>query len=360
MRRWMKPALLVAVAACVIGGASVAVASATSSEESGAAARDLCAFMPDAIGLYKGNPVTQMGVEIGTVSEVTATADHVLVKMSMNSDRRIPADVKAVTRSKSLLADRSLELVGNYRGGPVLEAGECIPMQNSFTPKSISEIAGSAADFIKAMAPSAKEPNLKRAINQMQKALEGTGEAGADMFRHASNAAVDPDGLVSDFSSVLSNMAPLTSETVRHWSDLRSILDNLPAVVAEGNQLWDPGVWELNEGMAYLIPVIASIQNNYGGDIWPVVNGPDVREVIKLAATRSSDIADLYGTVPVVAQFLKRQASKGGWTLTYSPPARVAALTGAAPSCGRNPAAPCVDSGALALLKMLTGTGGSK
>lgn len=359
MRRWLKPALAAGVATCVLGGASIAVGFA-SSEDSSAAADSLCALMPDAIGLYKGNPVTQMGVEIGKVSEVTAMGDHVLVRMSLNENRRMPADVKAVTRSKSLLADRSLELVGNYRGGPALDRNECISLQNSFTPKSISEIAGSAADFIKAMAPYANEPNLKRAIGQMQKALEGTGPAGADMFRHASNAAVDPDGLISDFSAVLSNMAPLTSETVQRWSDLRGILDNLPEVVNEVNALWDPGVWELNEGMAYLIPVIASIQKNYGDDIWPVVNGPELREVVRVAATRSSDIAEIYGTVPVVAQFLKKQTTRGGWTFTYNPPARLAALVGAGGACAGNGSAPCVAGDSRALLETLTGTGGSK
>ncbi len=74
---------------------------------------EFCAEMPDVTGLYADNPVTQMGYRIGRVAAVQPRGDRVLVTFEIDTPpRAIPADVKAVIRSKSLLADRSLELVG--------------------------------------------------------------------------------------------------------------------------------------------------------------------------------------------------------------------------------------------------------
>src|SRR5262245_53860100 len=64
---------------------------------------DYCATMPDAVGLYIGNPVTQMGYKVGEVRTITPAAGSVRVDFKVNEDRPLPADVRAVTRSPSIL-----------------------------------------------------------------------------------------------------------------------------------------------------------------------------------------------------------------------------------------------------------------
>lgn len=76
-----------------------------------------CAIMPDSVGLYVGNPVTQMGFQIGEVTSIVPSPTSVRVDFLVG-DRSLPSDVKAVIRSTSILADRSLELVGNYGAAP--------------------------------------------------------------------------------------------------------------------------------------------------------------------------------------------------------------------------------------------------
>ncbi|EUA51178.1 mce related family protein [Mycobacterium xenopi 3993] len=78
---------------------------------------EYCAIMPDSGGLYVGNAVTQMGVRIGKITAITPDALSVRVNFTAG-ERPLPSDVKAVTRSPSILVDRSLELVGNYDSGP--------------------------------------------------------------------------------------------------------------------------------------------------------------------------------------------------------------------------------------------------
>ncbi|MDT5304252.1 MAG: phospholipid/cholesterol/gamma-HCH transport system substrate-binding protein, partial [Mycobacterium sp.] len=67
-------------------------------------AAQYCAIMPDSVGLYVDNPVTQMGYEIGKVSSITPSALSVRVDFSVDEQRALPANVKAVIRSTSILA----------------------------------------------------------------------------------------------------------------------------------------------------------------------------------------------------------------------------------------------------------------
>ncbi len=94
-------------------------------------------------------------------------------------------------------------------------------------------------------------------------------------------------------------MAPLTDEALRRWSSIRSIVEQMPAVVAAGIDLW-PGVIEVCEGIGWLVATLHDIQQNYGADIWPFVHGP-ATDALKLAATRSNDMAGLISTIPSVA-----------------------------------------------------------
>src|SRR5690606_4341474 len=63
-----------------------------------------CAVMPDSIGLYVGNPVTQMGYQIGEVTSITPGTTDVRVDFSITERRLLPVDVKAIVRSTSILA----------------------------------------------------------------------------------------------------------------------------------------------------------------------------------------------------------------------------------------------------------------
>lgn len=304
-----------AVSVTIACGAGYAVAGSVKPHgESG-----YCADMSDAVGLYDGNPVTQMGYQVGRIDHVRPDGDHVRVTFTLDAGRQFPIDVKAVTRSKSLLADRSLELVGNYRSGPRLTPGACIAAGNTYTPKSISEITGSAADFIDAIAPADGKQSFEAAVAGLDQALRGTGEPAHAMLTHASAALSSPDQMIADFGTTIMNMAPLTTEALQRWSTIRSILDQMTTVVAYGSPLFS-SVVNVTVGVGWLVNTLYDIQSHYGDLIWPLMNG-GVAAAIHLAATRSKDIRSLLSVVPSVAGLLRQEsAGSSGLTLAYRPP----------------------------------------
>ncbi len=188
--------------------------------------------MSDSIGLYVGNPVTQMGYKIGSVDTIEPKGKAVEVGFTLSKERRIPQDVKAVIRSPSILADRSLELVGNYGSGPQLAPHNCIPLDHTSTPLSISQIIGSANDFINGINP-ADSTNIKDALRGIDATARGNGP-GVNKLLTTSSALLDsPDQAINDIGALTRNMAQLTSMLKDNRTPLKEILQDMAVTGAD-------------------------------------------------------------------------------------------------------------------------------
>lgn len=307
--------VLCGTAAAGIGGAAAAQSDASRPGKG----ETYCAQMPDSVGLYVGNPVTQMGFEIGTVDSIVERGDRVDVTFTTSVDRAFPADVQAVTRSKSILADRSLELVGNLNSGPALAPGTCIPLQQSHTPRTISEIVGSAADFLGELSPEGSETTVAGAVAGLAESLRGEGENARDLVTNAAEAMEDPDRMVADLGSAVAAMAPLTEQTLADWGAINSLATQLPDIATAGIDLF-PGTIDVCVGIGWLVATLYDVQTRYGDEIWPFMHGP-VAQAISLAAGRAGDLSGLVGAVPSFAAVLQQQSTRpGGLTVRFTPP----------------------------------------
>src|SRR6266545_1465668 len=67
-------------------------------------AAEYCAVISDSVGLYTDNPVTQMGYRIGKITSIDPRQSSVEIHLRIQEKRTLPADVRAVVRSPSILA----------------------------------------------------------------------------------------------------------------------------------------------------------------------------------------------------------------------------------------------------------------
>lgn len=211
------------IAATTITAAAVVLAAGSCASLRQSYRADYCAIMPDSVGLYPGNPVTQMGYAVGTVRSIDPGLTSVRVTFTVTTDRRLPRDVKAITRSTSVLADRSLELVGNAGRGPQLAVGECIPLSRSFTPKSLSEVIGSATKFINSISPDGST-NVSAAVRGIDQAIHGNGAGINNLLTTTSEVVDSPDEAVNDIGAIIRNLAQLTSLLRELRAPLKEIL----------------------------------------------------------------------------------------------------------------------------------------
>ncbi|ORW60116.1 mammalian cell entry protein [Mycobacterium parmense] len=221
--------------------------------------------MPDSVGLYAGNPVTQMGYPIGTVKAISPSARDVRIDFTVTEQRRLPRDVKAIIRSTSILADRSLELVGNYESGPQLLAGGCIPLNRSSTPKSLSEVIGSATRFINSVNPNGST-NIGDVIHGLDQATHNQG-AGINQLLRTSSAVLDsPDQAINDIGAIITNLAQLTEVLKDIRGPLKAILYNARQTTPEVDAAAQAGQ-RLVEGTTWAAPLVADLEDNLGQEI---------------------------------------------------------------------------------------------
>lgn len=280
-------------------------------------ARSFCAIMPDSVGLYVGNPVTHLGFPIGKVDAITPSAQSVRVDFSVDGSQQIPHDVKAVTRSTSILADRALELVGDDDTSEHLAAGSCIPLDRSVTPKSLSEVIGSSTTFINAINPAGSD-NIGRVVDGIDQAVRNQGAPARDLLTTTSAVMDSPDQAIGDLGSITTNLRQLTTMLVDLNPTMQGVFDDAATSVAREASDTFKGASDSFEGILPIINAASSIEAELGPQVQQLLDATSV--AVRKASPRAPYYASLLNVAPRVLNGLANLANNHDFTLYYRPP----------------------------------------
>ncbi len=127
--------------------------------------------------VYQNSDVKVLGVPIGKIESLTPRGDVVRVKLSYDSKYKLPADVKAVVVSPSIVGDRFIQLAPAYSGGPVLKDGGFVPVDRTAVPVELDQIYQSLDDLSVALGPKGanKEGSLSNLIDNTARQFDGQG-----------------------------------------------------------------------------------------------------------------------------------------------------------------------------------------
>lgn len=283
----------------------------------GQKAAEYCAIMPDSLGLYVNNPVTQMGYEIGKVSAITPSAQSVRVQFTVDQLRTLPADVKAVIRSTSILADRSLELVGNYSEGPKLAAGACIPLDRSLTPKSLSEVIGAATNFVNSISPEGST-NLNGVLRGADEALRNQGANVNKVLTTTASVLGSPDQAIGDLGSITNNLGVLTTSLVNLEPTLRSVMSDAVTVSPEIEST-SKYASDVYEGITPVLTMGSDLENELGPQMQQLFDTVSV--AIRKLTPRAPFYASILNVTPRLINGLANIVNNHQFnTLRYRPP----------------------------------------
>ncbi len=276
-----------------------------------------CATMPDSVGLYVGNPVTHLGYPIGEISAITPSAQSVRVEFAIKGDQTIPADVKAVTRSTSILADRALELVGDYEKSDHLSPDNCIPLDRSMTPKTLSEVIGASTDFLNAINPAGSN-NVGDLVKGIDEAVRNQGPGANKLLTTTSSVFDSPDQAIGDMASITRNLGQLTGMLNDLNPTTRQVFDD--AAFSVGNELAETfvGATDAFEGIINVIAMAQGIEKELGPQVQQLLDAVSV--VVRKATPRAPFYASLLNVTPRVLNGLINLANNHEFTLHYRPP----------------------------------------
>ncbi|WP_301845731.1 MCE family protein [Rhodococcus pyridinivorans] len=176
---WGVPILLLAVVAVV----SFTVAPWRSADE-------YTAEFTSSRGLYVGDDVRIMGVEVGRVTKIEPRGDRVLVRFDVDSDRRIPADAQAAIVAPTLVSARFVQLTPPHTGGPELPVGATIPVERTAVPVEWDEITEQLTRLTTELGPDDTDPQgaLGEVLDVAAANAEGHGPALRDSLQQLATA----------------------------------------------------------------------------------------------------------------------------------------------------------------------------
>lgn len=276
-----------------------------------------CAIMPDSVGLYVDNPVTHLGFPIGKVAAITPSAQSVRVDFTVDGGRQVPSDAKAVTRSTSILADRALELVGNYEGTQYLSPGGCIPLSRSLTPRSLSEVIGSSTNFINSINPAGSD-NIGRVVAGIDKALHGKGPDANRLLTTTSSVVDEPETAIGDLGSITRNLRQLSTMLVDVEPTLNGVFDDLANSVGEDAAETLIGSSKTMEGIRSIVEAAGAIEKELGPQVQQLLDAVSV--VLRKMAPRAPYYGSLLNVAPRIINGLINMANNHEFTLHYRPP----------------------------------------
>lgn len=165
---------LIALAAAAAALAAVAIGVVGHYVKARLDTMTVTAQFDSAAGLYEGNVVAVLGMPVGKVSKVTSKGSYVEAELTVDKKVKIPAAVRAVTISTSILTDRQVELTPPYRGGPVLKNHDTIGLTRTKTPVAFDRVLDM--------------------LDKVSKSLKGDGKGGGPIADVSDAAVAITDG----------------------------------------------------------------------------------------------------------------------------------------------------------------------
>ncbi|GAB3580547.1 MCE family protein [Amycolatopsis endophytica] len=194
--------------------------------------KHLTAYFTGATGLYVGNSVRVLGVEMGEVTSVQPMGDRVRVEMEYDRSVRVPADAQAAIIAPSLVSDRYVQLAPAFTGGEVISEGATIPLERTAVPVEVDQLYESLDKISQSLGPNGVNQNgsLSDLLTTLAQNVDGNGQALHDTITKLSEASKTLSGNKDDLFATVSNLADFTTTLAQSDNQVRQFETRLADV----------------------------------------------------------------------------------------------------------------------------------
>lgn len=247
--------------------------------------------------VYKGSDVKILGVPVGKVESLTPRGDVVRVKIAYDGDQKLPADVKAVVVSPSIVGDRFIQLTPAYDGGATLDDDAVLAADRTAVPIELDAIYQSLDDLSVALGPEGanKEGSLSKVIDGAAVQLDGQGAQVNETIKNFGKLSTTLSNNKDELFGGLREVEEFVSLLRTNDSAVRSFNDSTARVstVLEGER--DDLKGTLEALSKALVDVNALVKENRGALRGNVDN---IASLAKLLAKRKDELADITINAP--------------------------------------------------------------
>ena len=201
---WISMAAVVAIiAALIIGGKVV----------NNLRYNTYTAYFKATSGMFVGDPVKIIGVEVGKVSSITPRTGDVRVRFTVDSSRTLPKNASAYIVADSLVGGRFIQVTPVYHGGDKLGDGGQIPMERTAIPVEWDQVKTELDKLANNFGPTVDDDkgSLARTVDTLGRNLDGTGAELNRAIKELSTVATTFSDNRGDLFATVRNLQTLTT-----------------------------------------------------------------------------------------------------------------------------------------------------
>jgi phospholipid/cholesterol/gamma-HCH transport system substrate-binding protein len=300
--RKAKIGLAVTLAVLLVGGILTVVRSADVSHRV-----NVIGYFDNSNGTYAGDDVVVLGVAVGKIDKIEPLPDRVKITFWYNDKYKVPADVKAVILSPSLVTPRTIQLTPAYNGGPKLENRAVIPRERTAVPvewddfrqqlekltetlqptqpggvSALGSFVNTAADNLRGQGPDIRDTVIK-----LSETVSALGDHSGDLFGTFKNLATlvsalrDSSGLLRQLNQ---NLAAVTGLLASNPYEIGNAVANLNDVAGDLTNF----IADNKEALGTTSDKLASVSQALADSI------PDVKQLLHSAPTAFQNFLNIY------------------------------------------------------------------
>jgi virulence factor Mce-like protein len=285
----------VVIGACALAAGSCSVLPSSVQDAAGGSTH-LTADFRNIAGMFEGNPITVLGLEVGKVDKIIPNGEYVEVHMTVNGDVKIPQNVTAALISPSIATDRHIELTPVYTGGPALANNAHLTVQQTRTPVELDTVIKTIDQFAAALKPVPGNTIGPLSGTLLYDMVNGQGEKIRDTLNALSGAlrvGVDNKDAVSSIIVKLNELTTMLADndqSVRDFSNKATQLSSLLAEQAPGLQAT---LDQLNDFLANTSGVLDQYQDRLAASLTGLTAVTDQLRRNAAGLTEIVDVAPL-------------------------------------------------------------------
>jgi phospholipid/cholesterol/gamma-HCH transport system substrate-binding protein len=247
--------------------------------------------------LYEGSDVKILGVAVGRVESVTPKGEVVRARISYDSKYRLPADVKAVIVSPSIVGDRFVQLAPAYSGGQALPDRAHLSVDRSAVPVELDQIYESLDDLSVALGPKGanKDGALSDLVDDTAGQLDGQGAQLNTTIKNFSKLSTTLSNNKDELFGSVREVSEFVELLESNDTAVRAFFDSTAAVsnVLEGER--DDLAGTLEALSLALVDVNTLVRENRGALKGNVDN---LEEVARVLGKRKAELEEITTNAP--------------------------------------------------------------
>ncbi|RSM34634.1 MCE family protein [Amycolatopsis balhimycina DSM 5908] len=262
----------------------------------------------DATSLNVGDDVRISGVRVGQV-ESLEISDHnrALVRFSLDSGRRLPADVHAVIKYRNLVGQRYIALERGAAGtrDQLPEGGE-IPMDRTTPALDLTDLFNGFKPLFQALSPN----DVNELSGEIVQVLQGEGGTVESLLQHTGSLTTTLAGRDKVIGEVIGNLNSVLKTVNGKGDALANLVSTLRQLVSglAGDRA---AIGDAISGIGTLTQSTAGLFEQARPPLKDSIAG--LRGVAGNLAQNQSDVDSFLTNLPVKFNEIGRTASYGSW-----------------------------------------------